>query len=287
MKTRAAVAWKAAEPLTIETVDLEGPRAGEVLVEIKATGICHTDWYTLSGADPEGLFPAILGHEGAGVVVWIPPGRPDVDFTVDPPAPEPPPDRLERFAILGPLMQEHTPPEPHWYLQLLATHPDWAENLYGEIDASGDALDAGDLNAFPLARRVIEESLRLFPTIWSIGRRCVEEDELGGHRIPAGMPLLIPIFQFHRDPRWWEDPEAFRPERFLGEKRPPADVYMPFGAGPRICIGNQFALQELIIMAVSFLRRYRVEPEPGFPVEPDALITLRPRHGMRLRFTVR
>jgi S-(hydroxymethyl)glutathione dehydrogenase / alcohol dehydrogenase len=69
MKTQAAVAWKAGAPLTIETVDLEGPREGEVLVEIKATGICHTDYYTLSGADPEGLFPAILGHEGAGVVL--------------------------------------------------------------------------------------------------------------------------------------------------------------------------------------------------------------------------
>lgn len=73
MKTRAAVAWKAGAPLTIETVDLEGPKAGEVLVEIKATGICHTDYYTLSGADPEGLFPAILGHEGAGVVVDVGP----------------------------------------------------------------------------------------------------------------------------------------------------------------------------------------------------------------------
>ena len=68
MKTRAAVAWKAGEPLTIETIDIEGPKAGEVLVEIMATGICHTDAFTLSGADPEGLFPAILGHEGAGIV---------------------------------------------------------------------------------------------------------------------------------------------------------------------------------------------------------------------------
>jgi S-(hydroxymethyl)glutathione dehydrogenase/alcohol dehydrogenase len=68
MQTRAAVAWKAGEPLTVETIEIEGPKAGEVLVEIKATGICHTDAYTLSGADPEGLFPAILGHEGAGVV---------------------------------------------------------------------------------------------------------------------------------------------------------------------------------------------------------------------------
>jgi S-(hydroxymethyl)glutathione dehydrogenase/alcohol dehydrogenase len=81
MKTKAAVAWKAGAPLTIETVDLQGPRAGEVLVEVKATGICHTDHYTLSGADPEGLFPAILGHEGAGVVLevgagvtWLKPG---------------------------------------------------------------------------------------------------------------------------------------------------------------------------------------------------------------------
>ncbi len=81
MKTRAAVAWKAGAPLTIETVDLQGPREGEVLVEIKATGICHTDQFTLSGADPEGLFPAILGHEGAGVVLevgagvpWLKPG---------------------------------------------------------------------------------------------------------------------------------------------------------------------------------------------------------------------
>src|SRR5665213_2922317 len=74
MKTRAAVAWSAGKPLTIEEVDLAGPRAGEVLVEVKATGICHTDHYTLSGADPEGLFPAILGHEGAGVVVEVGPG---------------------------------------------------------------------------------------------------------------------------------------------------------------------------------------------------------------------
>ncbi|OYU97905.1 MAG: S-(hydroxymethyl)glutathione dehydrogenase, partial [Burkholderiales bacterium PBB5] len=81
MQTRAAVAWKAGAPLTIETVDLQGPKDNEVLVEVKATGICHTDYYTLSGADPEGLFPAILGHEGAGIVMevgkdvtWLKPG---------------------------------------------------------------------------------------------------------------------------------------------------------------------------------------------------------------------
>lgn len=74
MKTKAAIAWKAGAALIIEEVDLQGPKAGEVLVEIKATGICHTDYYTLSGADPDGLFPAILGHEGAGVVLETGPG---------------------------------------------------------------------------------------------------------------------------------------------------------------------------------------------------------------------
>src|SRR5574343_1414108 len=74
MKVKAAVAYEAGKPLVIETVDLEGPKAGEVLVELKATGICHTDYYTLSGADPEGIFPAILGHEGAGIVVDVGPG---------------------------------------------------------------------------------------------------------------------------------------------------------------------------------------------------------------------
>src|SRR5690554_7934903 len=71
MKTKAAIAWKAGAPLTIEEVELAGPKAGEVLVEVKATGICHTDYYTLSGADSEGLFPSILGHEGAGVVLEV------------------------------------------------------------------------------------------------------------------------------------------------------------------------------------------------------------------------
>jgi S-(hydroxymethyl)glutathione dehydrogenase/alcohol dehydrogenase len=78
MKTRAAVAWAAGKPLTIEDVKLDGPRVGEVLVEIKATGVCHTDWYTLSGADSEGLFPSILGHEGAGVVLEVGPGVVDL-----------------------------------------------------------------------------------------------------------------------------------------------------------------------------------------------------------------
>jgi GNAT superfamily N-acetyltransferase len=78
-----------------------------------------------------GLGEVWCTDDGVGAAIWIPPGRPEIDFTVDPPAPEPPPDRLERFAILGPLMEENTPAEPHWYLQLLATHPDWQRRGIG------------------------------------------------------------------------------------------------------------------------------------------------------------
>lgn len=174
-----------------------------------------------------------------------------------------------------------------WVLHLVATHPEVAERLHGEIDAAGDALATGSVAAFPYTRRVIEESLRLFPTIWSVGRRCVEDDELGGFHIRAGTTLLIPIFHFHWSERWWDEPRKFDPDRFLPERRPSPEVYFPFGAGPRSCIGNQFALQELVIMTAVFLKKFRVLAVAGFPVEPDALITLRPKHGMKLRLVPR
>jgi cytochrome P450 len=174
-----------------------------------------------------------------------------------------------------------------WLLHLVATHPGVAERLHEEIDAAGDALATGSVAAFPYTRRVIEESLRLFPTIWSVGRRCVEDDELGGFHIRAGTTLLIPIFHFHWSERWWDEPRKFDPDRFLPERRPSPEIYFPFGAGPRTCIGNQFALQELVIMTAVFMKRFRVLPVEGFPVEPDGLITLRPKHGMKLRLEPR
>lgn len=174
-----------------------------------------------------------------------------------------------------------------WLLHLVATHPEVAEKLQQEVDAGDDALESGDLSAFPYLRRVIDESLRLYPTIWSVGRKCTQDDELGGFHIAAGTTVVIPIFHFHRNPAFWEEPGRFDPDRFLPERQPRTDAYMPFGAGPRVCIGNQFALQELIIMAAVFLKRFQVKPVPGFVVEPDALITLRPKHGMQLRLEPR
>jgi len=129
----------------------------------------------------------------------------------------------------------------------------------------------------------------MYPTIWSVGRRCGEEDEIGGYRIPRRMNVIIPIFHFHWNARYWKDPQRFDPERFTPENRPPAEpmIYFPFGAGPRSCIGNQFAMQELILMTAVFYRRFRFELEPGFTAEPDPLITLRPKTGMRLRVRAR
>ena len=98
------------------------------------------------------------------------------------------------------------------------------------------------------------------------------------------MNVVVPIFHFHWSERHWREPRQFDPSRFAPERRPPAEpmIYFPFGAGPRSCIGNHFALQELMIMTILFHRSYQFRLEPGFVVEPDPLITLRPKHGMRL-----
>lgn len=174
-----------------------------------------------------------------------------------------------------------------WLLYLVATHPETETKLLEEITAAGDALDRGDITAFPYTRRVVEESLRLYPTIWSVGRCCTKEDELGGYHIRRGTNLIIPIIHFHRSEQWWDEPLKFDPDRFLPGRRPSAEIYFPFGAGARTCIGNQFALQELVIMSAVFLRRFRFSTVPGFEVVPDPLITLRPKNGMRLAVTER
>jgi cytochrome P450 len=173
-----------------------------------------------------------------------------------------------------------------WLLYLVSQHPEVEEKVRAEIDTHWPegGLTIGNATSFVYVRQVIEESLRLYPTIWSIGRCCVEEDELGGCRIPAGMNVVVPIFHFHWSDRYWSEPQKFDPERFSPERRPDRDAmtYFPFGAGPRSCIGNLFALQELLVMTVLFYRHFRFRVAPEFPVEPDPLITLRPKHGMKM-----
>ncbi len=173
-----------------------------------------------------------------------------------------------------------------WLLYLVSQHLEVEERLLAEIDAQwpAEGLSNQNIFAFTYVRQVIEESLRVYPTIWSVGRRCTEADTLSGYEIPRGMNVVVPIFHFHWNQRYWPEPEKFDPSRFASESRPSADsmTYFPFGAGPRSCVGNHFALQELKIMTVLFYRHFRFRVAPGFKVEPDPLITLRPKHGMKM-----
>jgi cytochrome P450 len=178
-----------------------------------------------------------------------------------------------------------------WLLYLISQHREVEEQLLAEIDARWPegGLTLENLGVFSYVRQVIEESLRLYPTIWSIGRRCTAEDELGGYRIPEGMNVVVPIFHFHWSDRFWPEPQNFDPSRFSPPRRPPPEplIYFPFGAGPRNCIGNQFALQELMILTILFHRHYQFRLRPGFTLEPDPLITLRPKRGVTMILSAR
>src|ERR1043166_2910642 len=178
-----------------------------------------------------------------------------------------------------------------WLLYLVSQHPEVERELLAEIDARWpeEGLTHENIGAFSDTRQVIEESLRVYPTIWSIGRRCTEKDDLAGYEIPPGMNVVVPIFHFHWNKRFWAEPQKFDPGRFSPERRPEPEsmVYFPFGAGPRSCIGNHFAFQEMLIMALWFHRRFQFRVAPGFSVEPDPLITLRPKFGMKMIVQVR
>jgi cytochrome P450 len=173
-----------------------------------------------------------------------------------------------------------------WLLYLISQNPEVEERLLAEIDTKWPAggLSNENLGGFTYVRQVIEESLRVYPTIWSIGRRCTEADELGGFHIPLGMNIIVPIFYYHWNEQFWPEPKKFDPSRFTPERRPSNDamVYFPFGAGARSCIGNHFALQELMIMTILLCRQFRFRVKKGFTVEADPLITLCPKHGMRM-----
>jgi len=178
-----------------------------------------------------------------------------------------------------------------WVLYLVSQHPAVEERLLAEIDSQWPhgGLTIENIGRFTYTRQVIDESLRMYPTIWSIGRCCTQGDQLGGYQIPVGMNVVVPIFHFHWSERFWPEPQKFDPSRFSPEWRPvpEAMTYFPFGAGPRSCIGNHFALQELMIMTVLFHRHFRFRLAPGFVVEPDPLITLRPKHGMKMMLRAR
>jgi cytochrome P450 len=178
-----------------------------------------------------------------------------------------------------------------WTWYLLSTHPEVERRLQGELQTvlGGRAPDFDDLPKLTYTRMVFEEAMRLYPPVYGIVRAAINEDEIGGYHVPANTEIFICPYIIHRHPDFWENPEGFDPERFSPEaasaRRPYA--YCPFGGGPRQCIGNTFALMEAQIIIATVAQKYRLELVPGYPVEAEASVTLRPRHGVMMKLRQR
>jgi cytochrome P450 len=174
-----------------------------------------------------------------------------------------------------------------WAWHLLALNPDAEAALHDELSRvlGGRTPGFDDLAALPYARMVIEEAMRLYPPAHTMSRQAVSADIVGGHAVPPGSTILIVPWLLHRHRRWWDDPERFDPERFTPERSAarPRFVYLPFGIGPRICIGASFAMMESVLILATVAQRYRLSLSPGQIVEPVGLITLRPRHGLPMQ----
>lgn len=179
-----------------------------------------------------------------------------------------------------------------WSLFLLTQHREAQAVLHAEVDAAlgGRAPAAADLAALPATRRVIEEALRLFPPVWVNPRQAIEEDEIDGRRIPAGAMMLMMTYVTHRHPEFWPEPERFDPQRFTPEQvqsRHPL-AFQPFGGGSRVCIGMNFALQEMVLFLAAVMQRFSVKLAPGYLFGFDAFAgTLRPRDPLLLEFEER
>jgi cytochrome P450 len=171
-----------------------------------------------------------------------------------------------------------------WTWLLLARNPDAERALHAEIDGVlGDRLPTmDDLAQLPMTRAIVAESMRLYPPAYIVGRRAMAEYTVGGITFPARTIFLAPQFIVHRDPRWWPEPDQFIPARWLdgdATATRPKMAYFPFGAGTRICVGEQFAWMEAMLVLATLARRWRVRV-PGPDPEREPIITLRPRGGL-------
>ena len=173
-----------------------------------------------------------------------------------------------------------------WTWYLLSQHPEVEKRLHAEVDLSlsGRVPTYEDLASLPYTRMVLAESMRLYPPAWGIGRRALEPFEVRGFTIGARSVVLMSQYIMHRDARYFPDPERFDPERWTPEAQAsrPKFSYFPFGGGTRVCIGEQFAWMEGILLIASLAQKWRMRLEPGHNVEVKPLITLRPKHGMRM-----
>jgi len=197
-------------------------------------------------------------------------------------------DEIMTLIVAG---HETTASGLNWTWYLLSQHPRVEARLHAEIDAAAEfaAPTLNDMDALVYTRSVIDEALRLYPPGWLLSRRTIEADVLGGYPVPAGTNVLLPLYLLHRHPRFWRNPEEFDPERFAPEHEAerPRFAYMPFAAGPRHCIGETFALYEMLVHLYKVARRYRLKYVPDKPLELEAQINLRTRHPLHMRLEAR
>jgi cytochrome P450 len=176
-----------------------------------------------------------------------------------------------------------------WLLYLLSTRPDCLERVRQEFDSVlGDApLGPADLPRLEFTTQVIQEGLRLYPPFWMIDRMAIADDRVGDIEIPAGSTVIVHVYGAHHAPRYWENPETFNPERFIkgSEKLRAPFTYLPFGGGPRVCIGNHYAMLQILMILSELLRKYDFELTPGQTIEARPMVILRPKHGIRMTFT--
>ena len=176
-----------------------------------------------------------------------------------------------------------------WLLYLLSSRPDCRERVRQEFNSVlGDApLSFGDVPKFEFATQVILEALRLYPPFWMVDRMAVADDRVGDLAIPRGSTVIVFVYGAHHAQRYWPSPESFDPERFTkaNEKLHTAFTHLPFGAGPRGCIGGNYAMLQILMILSELLRRYDFQLTPGQTIEPRPMVILRPKHGIRMTFT--
>ncbi len=173
-----------------------------------------------------------------------------------------------------------------WTFYLLAQNPQAEDKLLDEVDTvlNGNPPTLEDLGKLEYTEMVLKEAMRLYPPAWNFGRQAQEDVEIGDYILPKYAGVLISSYVVHRHPDYWDEPERFIPERFTPEAEHARHkyAYFPFGGGPRICIGNSFAMMEAKIILASIAQRYRLHLVPGHRVVPEPLITLRPKYGMQM-----
>lgn len=173
-----------------------------------------------------------------------------------------------------------------WSWYLLATHPEAEAKFHAEIDAvlQGRMPTVNDLSKLVYTEMIAKESMRLYPPAYAVGREALEETEIGGFRVPKGSQVFGFQWVTQRDPRFFSNPDAFEPERWTPQRAEqlPKYAYFPFGGGPRQCIGNYFAMMEIVLLLATIGQRFRFSLEPGHQVEVLPVLSLRPKDGIKV-----